>query len=153
MQTIKTIIGSAREGKTTKLLEEFFAHLYNEELCKTIKPVFITSDETYDVLKGFAENKLNIHIDFKKYVYEIGDLAKIKNDEIENLFGAMVLSNLDKCDCVFYIDGLDNCIKDFGQKILLLSNCLPNHIIPHSFDVVYTVNRLPVNLDTLATEV
>lgn len=146
MQTIKTIIGLHNEGKTTEILEEFLKHLSKEELCKSVKPVFITSDETYDALKGFAVNKLNIDIDFKENVYEINDIVKNKNEDMENLLGGIILSNLDKSDCVFYIDGLDNYIKDFHMKLLLLSNSFPNQIIPHSFDVVYTVNKLPVNL-------
>lgn len=152
MQTIKTIIGLHHEGKTTEILEDFLKHLGKEELCKSVKPVFITSDESYVALKGFAVNKLNIDTDFKENVYEINDLAKNKNEDIEKLLVAIILSNLDKSDCVFYIDGLGDNIKDFHMKLLFLSNSFPNQITPHSFDVVYTVNRLPVGLDRESLE-
>lgn len=146
MQTIKTIIGLHHEGKTTEILEEFLNHLSKEELSKSVKPVFITSDETYIALKELAKKKLGVDVIFHNSCYEISDISKSNHEDIGNLLGGIILSNLEKSDCVFYIDGLGDHIKDFHTKLLLLSNSFPNQIIPHSFDVVYTVNRLPVNL-------
>lgn len=140
MQNIKITIGLPHEGKTTEILESFLNHYNNKDLSEKVKPVFIAIEETYEILKELAKQKLNLDIDFKDSFYNLHDF---KDNSIENILGSIILSNLEKNDCLFYLDGIHGIIENFHEKIVLLINSFPNNIIKHSFDVEYTMNALP----------